>query len=306
MKALSLCITYHNEKKLLGECLKSIQSLPLDYEVLIFDDASEFPPRDYVPSGMPVTIIRSETNIGPAKARNRLFQAAQGKYIHFHDSDDWFLPTWAQETAAAIGKDLDVFFSEVDSYKNGTLYCEKILGLCELGNRDLVEYCIGKFMLVPSATIRRELVMKLGGFRETLWQSEDFDFYVRLAAEKPVFETSETSTVAIRLREESRSRNKIETLTSTLQALLLLKQELDPKYIPALAEKAAFVGSNFFQLGDREMAREAFQLSASLGANKFSYQNRLYAFIARRWGQELAEWVSYAYRSLVPAFVRRR
>src|SRR6185437_15089588 len=102
-RTLSVLITYYNERELLRECLQSLvaQEFPPD-EVLIYDDASRHPAADYLIPGLPVRVLRGDVNVGPSRARNELWQAARGEYVHFHDSDDWFDETWSSRLRVVL------------------------------------------------------------------------------------------------------------------------------------------------------------------------------------------------------------
>lgn len=303
---LGLLITYHNEGKLLTRCLSSFfaDGRGPD-EVLIYDDASTNPPGPYIPAGISVRVIRGETCLGPARGRNILWREAQADYLHFHDADDWVLPEWYPAQLAAIDRGVDVLFTEVQSFRKGKPLASPVIGFPEqMTPAAMLSFFIRSFILVPSATIKREVIRELHGFRETLWQSEDYDFYVRLAAFNPKFEIETRPLVCIDVRDQSRSRNQSETASSTLQALMFLRHEIPKTAWSDLAEKAAMVGSRLFQLKERDLARDAFTMSRAFGQAEFAYQGSVYRWIARRVGQLVAEYLSAFYRGLFPAKLR--
>ena len=303
MSQLTIGITYYNEGPLLTQCLKSFcAGKTRPDEILIYDDASEVRPEAHIPPEIPVRIFRSEKNQGPAKGRNLLLQEAQGEWIHFHDSDDWVTPDWTEKVMAKAKDDCDLVLTEVASYQNGKTLSESVVGLINFKNgQDLLRFGIEKFILVPSGVIRTELARKLKGYRESLWQSEDWDFYVRLLATYPRFQVIKESLVGIQIRPESRSQKKVETLTCVLQAILLLKKELPQENLKDLSEKAAWAGSQLFQMGERKLAKEAFELAKSLGPIPYRQKKRFYRLLATCFGQEIAEWVSLGYRRILPS-----
>ena len=96
-------LTYYNEGPLLTECLESLrQAEDRPDEILIYDDASRVPPEPYIPSDMPVRVIKGEVNRGPARGRNALLEACSCDYLHFHDSDDLFAPEWCREVRCLL------------------------------------------------------------------------------------------------------------------------------------------------------------------------------------------------------------
>lgn len=306
--SLSILITYHNEKDLLTECLKSLsgQLDPCD-EILIYDDASETPPQKYIPRGMFARVYRGDVCKGPAYGRNFLLNKARGEFVHFHDADDWFSESWARRIRRVmISTPCEAIFTEVSSFREGNLVSKQVLGLSEVTSPDkLLPFCIEKFMLVPSGTYKRETILKLGGYREALWQSEDFDFHVRLANSGIKFEVILEPLVCIRLRPESRSQKKDESLGDAVTALSLLSSEVPSQYHRTLAKKAAKLGSDLFENGFRKKAREAFKLAKRLGPVTYEHKPAFYQKVANLWGQEIAEWFALAYRTLIPETFRK-
>lgn len=307
MPLLTVGITYYNEGPLLTECLKSFWAGKVrPDEILIYDDASGTRPEAFVPAEIPVRIIRSEKNQGPAKGRNLLLQEAQGEWIHFHDSDDWVKPDWAEKVLAKATPDCDLVLTEVTSYQDGKPLSESIVGFRDFkSTQELLRFGIEKFILVPSGVIRTEVARNLKGYRESLWQSEDWDFYVRLLATHPRFEVITENLVGIQIRKESRSQRKIETLTCVIQAILLLQKELPNENLPDLSEKAAWVGSQLFQLGEIKLAREAFEIAQTLGPTPYRHRKSSYRLLAKCLGPEMAEWISLGYRRILPPHLRK-
>lgn len=307
MAQLTIGITYHNEGELLTRCLKSFWSgATKPFEIIVYDDASSLRPESFIPSEIPVRIIRSELNQGPGKGRNLILKEAKGDWIHFHDADDWVSPDWCD---AVLRETLqsDVVFTEVLSFQNGVVLSPSVIGFIPgLPSDQLIRFSIDHFILPAAGTFRVEVARKLQGYRESLWQSEDWDFYVRLTALNPRFKIIPESLASIEIRKESRSQKKIETLTCVLQAILLLQKELPSQFRKDLAEKAAWVGSSLFQMGEKSMAREAFDLARSLGPAYYPNQKKLYRWIASRYGQELAEWIALSYRKLIPTKLRQK
>jgi len=150
------------------------------------------------------------------------------------------------------------------------------------------------------------LVAALGGYRETLWQSEDFDFHIRLAASGIRYTIVDEPLVIQRIRNESRSQNHCEAAVGMVESLRLLDAELPARYRPALAERAARAGSVLFRAGAESDASTAFNLAAALGHPTFAHERRLYRVLARAFGPERAERAGSLYRDLLPHAMRHR
>lgn len=305
----AILITYHNEGELLRRCLASLasQTRPVG-EILIYDDASEIRPGSHVPAGLAVRVIRGERNIGPGKGRNILLKETSAAFLHFHDADDAFAPDWNERVCAEIeGGAVDVVFTEVSSISENGQICEAFLGLSRLAaGVDLVRFCIQGSMLVPAGTYRRSVLAGIGGYRESLWQSEDWDFHIRLAAAGPAFRVISRPLIRIHLRAQSRSRDVADVWRSAVQATRLLAGELPAVWRADLAEAAARAGSQLFRAGAAADARAAFQLARELGDPSHGGEPGVYRALARHAGQEWAERVGSVYRKWLPERVRGR
>lgn len=307
--SISVLITYYNERHLLAECLRSCAPyLHASDEILIYDDASHDPAIDYVPADISARVIRGEVNRGPAVGRNILLAESRCNYIHFHDSDDLFTPEWRSKVGAALDySHVDVVFTEVESFRGSQLISNQVLGLSILDQQcDLLRFCIRGAMLVPSGTYRRQRIVELGGYREQFWQSEDWDFHIRLAATNPSYQLIDEPLVRIRLRSDGRSTQRGEVYMSALQILRTQAQELPQIYHKDLAERSIMLGSQCFQLGLYPQARSAFYFAYEIGPPDFVATRPMYRMLARTFGPEPAEWVSLAYRKLIPECIRRR
>ncbi|MDB6118648.1 MAG: glycosyltransferase, group 2 family protein [Verrucomicrobiaceae bacterium] len=306
---ISVLITYFNEKEMLTSCLTTLlQQNPLPDEVLIYDDASTEPPQPYLPAGLTCRVIRGEENRGPAYGRNILLQAATGEYVHFHDSDDWFHPDWWQRVRQVIQETgVPVVFTEIaSSRENAPRYDNEVLGLRSLhADPDLVRFCLRGFMLVPSGTYKRELLLSMGGYDAGQWQSEDFDFHVRLAATKPLYETILSPLISIRIRPEGRSNNWLGTWRDALRSCIAMQAVLPEEYHHELANTTAHFAAQLYRTGDKEAAKRGFQAARALSTLTFPNESLLYRVIAMIAGPILAEKAGRWYRLILPPFLRR-
>ena len=307
--SLGVLITYHDERDLLRECLESVLSQdPPPDEVLVYDDASLAPAEGYLPSGAAVRVIRGEINHGPAAGRNVLLRAAQAEYIHFHDADDLFHPAWSRRVRDTIERTaVDVVFTEVQTYVGDQLASQHTLGLASLATvGDLVSFSLRGVLLTPSGTYRRSTVLAVGGYREGLWQSEDFDFHVRLAASGINYAVVPEPLVIQRVRPGGRSQNGWEVWTSKVQSIEALSRELPSRYRVELADAAVRAGAQLLRLGARSEARSAFELARRLGPPAFHGQRPVYRFLGLTLGPERTERLAALYRQALPVGLRRQ
>jgi glycosyltransferase involved in cell wall biosynthesis len=304
---VAVLITYHNEGRLLERCLASLgaQTRQVD-EILVYDDASEVRPEPFVPPGLGVRVVRGDRNVGPSRARNRLLAETRCPIVHYHDADDAFAPGWCERIAGLMRSgEVDAVFTEVTCITEDGMPGREGLGLDRIGRgTDLVSFCIGGAMLPAAGTYRRDAVAAVRGYRPQLWQSEDWDFHIRLAASGPRFVAVLEPLAVIYRRPDSRSEARTEVWSSAVEAIGWLACELPEQYLPDLCEAAERAGSNLFRLGEEVEARVAFDLARRLGRPRFASRNRFYRAVARLGGAELAERASRVYRTTVPAGVR--
>ncbi len=97
MICYSIIIPYYNSKSTID---RAIDSIPLDdyVEIIIVDDCSDEDNQDYLKK-LPdrykdrnIRIVLSAENKGAGHSRNLGIGTAEGKWITFLDSDDYFLP----------------------------------------------------------------------------------------------------------------------------------------------------------------------------------------------------------------------
>lgn len=304
---VDVLITYYNEKELLTECLRSLFGQGFGGKVYLYDDASPMPAESFLPETYrhQIEVVRANQNRGPAVGRNHLLKRSKAPFVHFHDADDLFRPDWCSKVEAALqAKDPDVLLTELDSTRGGEPYGNSFLGLSSLAeDPDLVRFCLKHPVLPAAGTYKRSFLDKTGGYREDLWQSEDYEFHTRLALRGARYALCLEPLVEVRVRPESRSQKQKEVWLGRFQSLEILAGELKSQYPMPLAEAYLEVGQSLFRLGDQALAKKAF-----LKAGKsLSYQQeqRAYRAVALGLGPYAAEWAGSLYRALLPNAFRQ-
>ena len=94
MPEISVILPVFNSEEFIGKAIESVLAQTFeDFELIIVDDGSTDSSKDIIDSFEDDRIrLISQSNQGPGAARNNALKIAQGEYIMYLDSDDWFCP----------------------------------------------------------------------------------------------------------------------------------------------------------------------------------------------------------------------
>ena len=103
----SILMPVYNREKYVGQAIDSVLAQTFkDYETFAIDDGStDLSAAVLVSYGTRINLLQ-QSNQGPEVARNKAAALAQGEYLVFLDSDDFFLP-FALDTFDQVIKNLD-------------------------------------------------------------------------------------------------------------------------------------------------------------------------------------------------------
>jgi glycosyltransferase involved in cell wall biosynthesis len=193
---VSVIIPTYNRAGVICRTIKNVlEQTHQNLEVIVVDDGSTDETQARLEQyGERIRII-TQSNAGPAAARNRGIEAACGKIIAFQDSDDIWLPTKLERQVALLERvdtsipccicNATLRFSDartITSFEDSWLFppCEEGIwtNVAEVLSTRFVLFC-------QTVAIRREVVERIGGFDETLKFLEDYDLPLRLALEGP-------------------------------------------------------------------------------------------------------------------------
>jgi glycosyltransferase involved in cell wall biosynthesis len=209
---VSVVIPVFNGERFLREAVESVLAQQYSsIEIIVVDDGSTDGTAN-VAQSLPETVrYFYQTNQGPAAARNRGIEQAQGSLTAFADADDLWpadklelqLPYLIKEPAVDIvlGRIQQVFLSEA---------------------QEIAEPAFS--VNLGSAIIRKSVFERVGLFDETMRYSEDVDWFMRARESGAEIVTIDAVTLLYRQHEENMTRGKS---TSELNVLKALKKSLD-------------------------------------------------------------------------------
>jgi glycosyltransferase involved in cell wall biosynthesis len=163
-------------------------------ELIVVDDGSKDRSRDILRGYGGRIRLLEQANQGPYKARNNGLRHATGEFVAFLDADDWWAPDCLEKLHAALSSRPDAALA----------YCGwQNVGAMDRGNDPFVppDYEVdGKVeMLLRSGSpwpihavlSRLQVIGSLGGFRDDLATSLDYEMWLRVAATCPVVRVPE-------------------------------------------------------------------------------------------------------------------
>jgi glycosyltransferase involved in cell wall biosynthesis len=185
---VSIVLPVFNSAKELPAALSELEKQSFDdREIIIVDDGSSDGTWDVAESlsrGRDYIILLRTEHLGPSHARNAGMQRARGEIVFFSESDCTYDPTYLQKAVDAL-----------DSKKGAAGVC--LTGAPLITRATMATNCLdienkvqhrlldqGKIEPFYAWVFRRDVLQKLGGYDERLFQGEDRDLFQRLKDNK--------------------------------------------------------------------------------------------------------------------------
>lgn len=189
MPKVSIIIPTYNRLKFLQEAIDSVLAQHYQgYELIVVDDGSTDNTRQIAQKYSGKISYIYQENRGVSAARNRGIDKSTGEYLCFLDSDDLWKPDKLSTQVSFMDNNLDypVCYTDEIWIRNGVRVNQrekhrKYGGL-------IFPYCLPLCIISPSSVmIRRELLDRVGGFDESLPACEDYDLWLRIAKDYPIY-----------------------------------------------------------------------------------------------------------------------
>jgi glycosyltransferase involved in cell wall biosynthesis len=186
MPLISVIIPAYNGEKTITKTIESVLNQTFtDFEIIVINDGSQDATLDIINSLKDFRLkVFSYSNAGQAVSRNRGFSHSSGEFIAFLDADDLWIPTKLEaqlkalqdNPQAAVAYSWSDFIDEKGEFLRGA-------SRSTLSGDVYAKLLLTDFLDNGSnPLIRRQALIEVGGFDETLTPAEDWDMWLRLAA----------------------------------------------------------------------------------------------------------------------------
>jgi len=211
---VSIVTPSYKSEKFIAECIESVLSQTYDnWEMIIMDDCSPDNSNEiikqYVQKDSRIQLIELKENSGPAVARNKAIELAQGRYIAFLDSDDLWLDEKLQKQLAFMEEnDLALTYSSyklIDEENNdlGVFITKEYISYSEL----LKTNSIGCLSAIYDTD-------KLGKvFMPLILQKQDYGLWLEILKKIKSTQGMLEPLAVYRIRKKSVSSNKLKAAT---------------------------------------------------------------------------------------------
>lgn len=275
MSLVSIVIPCYNHAHYLPQTLESClnQTYP-HLEILVVDDGSTDNPREVVQHYPQVKYIYQE-NKGLPGARNTGIRESTGDFLQFLDADDLLLPEKIARCMAVFERypDTDVVYTDFETrspdlktiipVERPAMTMPEGLILIQLINTT------STYFPPHSPLIRRAIIEKTGFFAEHLRAVEDWNYWVRLAANGAYFRYVDTPLIWYRDTPQSMSKDSLRMAYGRLHAVEQLRSLALPPEINLdrmIAGRHHMVAVRLWQKNQKAAARhhlrEAIRLTA--------------------------------------------
>jgi len=243
-------IPTHNSTGFLRQTLESVLSQdqgPERMQIEVVDDASEDDPVWIVRElgAERIGFHRQETNVGHTRNFETCLRRSRGELVHLLHGDDAVRPGFYRRLEGPFVRDESLGaavcrYIGIDAAGHWQTVSELLRAESGVLDQWLERIALGQALQTPSIVVRREVYERLGGFDRRLSWTEDWEMWVRIAADYPVW--YEVEPLALyRVHSESNTGTLVrrgETIRDARLAIELNAEHLPPERREALGREA--------------------------------------------------------------------
>ena len=274
---ISVVIPTYNREHYIEKAIDSVMAQTYqDFEVVLVDDGSEDNTREKIKKYGERVLYFYQENKGIPGARNTGIRNSRGDYIAFLDSDDYWRPEKLKRQMKLFNDhpDYGLVASCCASVEmDGSFRERNRLGKSGWVLNDIFK---ANFIRTSSAIIKKSCFEKVGLFDEQLQQCQEYDLWMRMAAEFPIGFINESLTVYV----DNPKGISIDGLTGRLFRLIALEKEYLKEKVPEkiykrrMAKNYQVVGRHYLKRGNREQGLSYLKKARNLAP--FNVKNLVY------------------------------
>ena len=186
MPLISVIIPVYNSEKTIRETLEAVLKQTFsDFEVIVINDGSKDSTLEIISSIQDSRLkVFSYPNSGISPSRNRGFFHASGEFIAFLDHDDLWTPDKLESQLRALQENSQaaVAYSWTDLIDESSRFRGECSRTNVNGNAHAKLLSANFLHTASNPLIRKEALIQVGGFDESVFGPEDWDLFLRLAA----------------------------------------------------------------------------------------------------------------------------
>jgi glycosyltransferase involved in cell wall biosynthesis len=306
---VSILVPLYNSQKFLKESIESMLAQTWENtEIILVDDGSRDQSLQIAESYASIYSkikVFTQPNSGACSARNRAFLESSGEYIQYLDADDLLSPNKIEVQLKRLNGDKrSICNGRWGRFYSHDPFHENIKwGPHELLQKDLqpIDWLCRNHMSQTACWLTpRELILKAGGWDETLTQNQDGEFFTRIlmsaetifySAEAKVFYRSNLQgSVSQKAKLELNIRSRFRTCASFEK--VILEMENSERTRRAVSDKyQVFIYSAFPY--HRELVQRAEQKVRHYGGSDWPPDKggSIASFVTMLFGWKLVAWL---------------
>jgi glycosyltransferase involved in cell wall biosynthesis len=221
---VSVIIPTFNSGRYLPEAVGSVFNQTLiNWELIVVDDGSTDQTPEVIKPYLSDNRVKYlfQNNNERSAARNKGLNHSLGEYIQFLDADDLIHSEKLKRQSDYLDchEGVDVVLSEYCFFKDnvpGVFVGPPIQKHSGDIKKDMLR---GNFVVVNSPLTKKEAIRSVGGFDETLTDSEDWDLWLRMLLSGIVFKRIEDQLAFVRLRQKRTTGNRLNRYSGRYQVI---------------------------------------------------------------------------------------
>ncbi len=218
----SVLVAAYQVSDVIGEALDSAFEQTLaPHEVVVCDDGSTDALEEALePYRDRIVFVRKE-NGGEASAKNAAARAASGEFVTILDADDLYFPERLEALGelAAARPDLDILTSDALLEVNGEVARRCYTEGWTFEVEDQRAAILERNFVFGLAAVRRERLLAVGGFDESIRWTTDWDLWARLILDGALAGAVDEPLALYRLRESSLSSDRARLIRGRVTTL---------------------------------------------------------------------------------------